>query len=177
MSSCTTQALTSILKECKANKGGIKIVYIAKRDDVASVALNADKTAISTITMQEGGKFHTFEFHKNTGSMTSNLNTSENGNYVTTDLALVFARMDTAKRLSIATLSVDDLAVIAEDANGVRWYLGFDEAVVASAGTGETGTARTDANQYTITLTDESDSYPYEIDATFDISAIVTDES
>ena len=55
------------------------------------------------------------------------------------------------------------LAVIVKDCNGVYWYLGKDEPVVSSAGTGETGTARSDGNKYTVTLQDTSLSYPYEI--------------
>ena len=36
----------------------------------------------------------------------------------------------------------------------------------ASAGTGTTGTAKTDQNAYTLTLSADTDSYPFEIDPT-----------
>ena len=55
-------------------------------------------------------------------------------------------------------------ARIVKDANGKYWYLGKDEPVNASAGDGQTGTARSDANRYTITLQDQSKEMPYEVD-------------
>ena len=56
-----------------------------------------------------------------------------------------------------STLNVDP-------ANGKYWFLGQEEFVSATAGTAETGTNRSDGNRYTITLTDYSASYPYEVD-------------
>ncbi len=84
--------------------------------------------------------------------------------YVTTDLLLQFNRMETAKRVEITALALGDLVVIAKDANGKYWYLGKDEPVNASAGDGQTGTARSDANRYTITLQDNSKEMPFEVD-------------
>ena len=98
--------------------------------------------------------------------MTSTLNVDPaNGvNYVSTDLVLLFTRMETTKRIEMAALAVNELAVIVKDANGKYWYLGYDEPVAASAGDGQTGTARGDGNRYSITLQDTSTSWPYEVD-------------
>ena len=97
--------------------------------------------------------------------MTSTLNVDPaNGvNYVSTDLVLVFNRMETLKRIEVAALALGDLAVIVKDSNGLYWYLGKDEPVVSTAGSGETGTARGDGNKYSVTLQDTSATYPYEI--------------
>ena len=81
------------------------------------------------------------------------------------DLLLQFNRMETQKRVEITALALGDLVCIVKDANGKYWYLGKDEPVNASAGDGQTGTARGDANRYTITLHDESQEMPYEVDA------------
>ena len=86
-------------------------------------------------------------------------------NFVTSDLTLVFAKQDTAKRIEISALALDDLVVIVKDANLHYWYLGKDEPVQASAAAAQTGTARTDGNSYTITLQDTSLKLPYEVDA------------
>ena len=51
------------------------------------------------------------------------------------------------------------------DNNGKVWFLGKDAPVKATAGGGETGAAKSDANRYNIELTDESLDYPYELDA------------
>ena len=56
------------------------------------------------------------------------------------------------------------MAVIVEDSNGTFWYLGKDDYVSATAGGAQTGVAKGDGNNYTLTLRDESDTYPFEID-------------
>ena len=162
--SCANQMLSGLAKDCATSMGGIKTVYIANYDDVTSVSLDGDK--ISGIEMTSSKKFLQYNFRKGTGSMTSTLTIdAANGvNYVTTDLALSFLKMETTKRIEMAALAVNELAVIVEDSNGKLWYLGYDEAVTATAGTGETGTARGDGNKYTITLQDTSVSYPYEVE-------------
>lgn len=157
------QTLTGITLDCANNKGGIKTVYIANFGDVKGVEKSGD--TISGITMADGATFKPYQFRKNTGSMTSTLTADEsNGlNYVTTELSLVFTKMETAKRIEMAALSVAQLAVIVEDSNGIYWYITPDDYASASAGTGETGTAKGDRNAYTLTLSVENDSYPIEI--------------
>jgi hypothetical protein len=91
---------------------------------------------------------------------------------VTSELLLQFNRMQTQARVEITALAMGDLAVIVKDANGKYWYLGKDEPVNASAGDGQTGTARGDANRYTITLQDESKEMPYEVDSSI-VDALV----
>ena len=145
--------------------GGILEVLLANRDDVASVKAETGK--ISGITMEASAKFKKYTFARNTGSMTSTytIDQASGVKYVTTDLVLQFNRMETTKRVEITALSVNDLVAIVKDANGVYWYLGYDEPVNASAGDGQTGTARGDANRYSITLQDISKEMPMEVDA------------
>jgi hypothetical protein len=143
--------------------GGIVEVMIANFDDVTNVAVTDD--VINTVTMVSGAKFKKYSFAKNTGNLTStyNIDAASGVKYVTSDLLLQFNRMETVKRVEITALALGDLAVIVKDANGKYWYLGKDEPVNASAGDGQTGTARSDANRYTITLQDESLQMPYEV--------------
>ena len=145
--------------------GGILEVLLANREDVASVQAETGK--ISGITMAASAKFKKYTFARNTGSMTSTYTIDQASvvKYVTTDLVLQFNRMETTKRVEITALSVNDLVAIVKDANGVYWYLGYDEPVNASAGDGQTGTARGDANRYSITLQDISKEMPMEVDA------------
>lgn len=143
--------------------GGIEEVYIANFDDVSTRTLTDGK--ISAITMAGMAKFKKYAFRKGTGSMVSTLNVDPaNGvNYVSTDLVLQFNKMETAKRVEMAALAVNELAVIVKDCNGLFWYLGYDEPVCASAGDGQTGQARGDANKYSITLQDNAHTWPYEV--------------
>lgn len=163
--SCANQTITGIEKDCSTSKGGINVVYLLNYDDVTAV--ETTEGVITGITVAEGKKFLAYNFRKGTGSMTSTLNVDPaNGvNYVTTDLALTFLKMDTAKRIEMSALAVNELVAIVKDANGVYWYLGMDEAIAATAGDGATGTARGDGNRYTITLQDTSSTFPYEVEA------------
>jgi hypothetical protein len=144
--------------------GGILEVMIANAEDVSGVTITDG--IITTISMAASAKFKKYYFNKNTGSLTStyNLDPASGVRYVTSDLLLQFNRMQTQSRVEITALAMGDLAVIVKDANGKYWYLGKDEPVNASAGDGQTGTARGDANRYTITLQDESKEMPYEVD-------------
>jgi hypothetical protein len=145
---------------------------IANFADVTGVTITDG--VVSAVTMATDAKFKKYSFAKNTGSLTStyNIDAASGVKFVTSDLLLQFNRMETSKRVEISALALGDLAVIVKDANGKYWYLGKDEPVNASASDGQTGTARADANRYTITLQDNSFEMPYEIDDTI-ISAIV----
>ena len=160
------QTLSGLAKDCAANMGGIVEVMIANFADVTGVTITDG--VVSAVTMATDAKFKKYSFAKNTGSLTStyNIDAASGVKYVTSDLLLQFNRMETSKRVEITALSLGDLAVIVKDANGKYWYLGKDEPVNASAGDGQTGTARGDANRYTITLQDESLEMPYEVDDT-----------
>ena len=163
-----SQVLNGIAADCQTNVGGVREVYIANYSDVTAIEVDDSSNMIKTITMADIAKFKKYAFKKNTSSMTSTLNVDPaNGvNFVQTDLALVFAKQETVKRMEIAKLSLGELRVIVLDANGKYWFLGQEEFVSATAGTAETGTNRTDGNRYSITLTDYSSSYPYEVTPT-----------
>ena len=143
--------------------GGIKAVYLIPYSDVTGVTVEDDK--ISAITLVAEKKFLKYEFRKNTGSLTSTLTVDETAgtNYVANELSLVFTKMETAKRLEVAALSIGHCVAVVVDSNGLYWYLGKDDYVAATAGTGVTGTAKGDQNAYTITLATDSETYPYEL--------------
>lgn len=166
------QILSGLVKDCSPSMGGITEVLLANREDVSAVT--ADTGKITEITMASTAKFKRYTFARNTGSMTSTytIDQASGVRYVTTDLLLQFNRMETAKRVEISALAVNDLVAIVKDANGIYWYLGYDEPVNASAGDGQTGTARGDANRYTITLQDNSKEMPMEVDSTI-IAALI----
>lgn len=161
-----SQVLNGIAADCQTNVGGIREIYIANYGDVSTIEVDEVSNMIKTITMADTAKFKKYAFKKNTSSMTSTLNVDPaNGvNFVQTDLTVVFAKQETVKRMEIAKLSLGELRIIVLDANGKYWFLGQEEFVSATAGTAETGTNRQDGNRYTITLTDYSSSYPYEVD-------------
>ena len=159
------QTLAGISLDCTNSLGGIKTVYIANYGDVTEIEIDEASGQITGVTMSAETKFKPYQFRKQTGSMTSTLNVDETAgiNYVSTELSLVFTKMETAKRLEMTALAKAQLAVIVKDSNNKYWYLGKDDYVSSTAGSGNTGTAKGDSNNYSLTLTDESDTYPYEI--------------
>lgn len=156
------QTLNGIQVDCEPSMGGLRVVYIANYADVASYEINDGQ--ITTITMADSKKFKTYAFRRNTANMTSTLAVDPtNGASVSTDVVLSFLKQDTQKRIEISALSIGELVMIVEDANGRFWFLGKDMPVMASAGGAESGTAYTDGNRYTITLQDNSKDYPFEV--------------
>ena len=152
--------LKGIQKDCKHNIGGVRKIWIAAYTKGTTTVDSGKINAISNVADFKG-----YEFTKNTASMTSTLNKDlTNGtSYVNTEVIVQFNRMETEKRLEVETLSIGDLQIIVLDNNGIYWFLGNDAPVEASAGTAQTGTAKSDGNFYNLTFTDESFEYPYEI--------------
>ena len=83
-------------------------------------------------------------------------------NYVSTELNLVFTRQETAKRVEMSALLLNDVACLVVDSNNKVWVMGLESPVNATAATAESGVAASDGNKYTITLTDESSTFMYE---------------
>ena len=166
---CKSKGLSGIRIGCKDNMGGIKEVYIIESKEIAEKpTLNTDSSQITNILLMPSAQFKTYKFRKGTGSMTSTASSDEAiGNFaVTTELALQFSKMETTKRLEIMSLCLEDVVVIVNDWNGKYWYLGYDFPVTVTAATGVTGTAATDLNGYTVTLTDTSSEFPFEVPET-----------
>lgn len=168
------RSLTGLALDCCPNIGGIKKVYLARKSDVTAVTRVEDTETtgeigyITGITLAQDAQWHLYKFRKNTGSMTSTLNVNDDtGNtYVTTEINLVFGRMDTKKRIEMTALVQSEVVAVVLDSNGIAWYVGFDDYVSASAGTGETGTNKEDRNAYTLTLSSENTDWPWELSDT-----------
>lgn len=162
---CNVYTLTGLNTLCKETSfGGIKEVFIAIYDDITGTSVDPS-TNFLTPTMETGKKFKQYKLLKNTGSLTSTLNTSDTTtSYFTNEVTLQFMKMETSKRIEIMSLMMAATAVIVKDANNKYWYLGKDNYVEASAGSAQTGTASSDANHYELTLTDTSSELPYEVE-------------
>lgn len=148
MGYCTSRTLAGISTDCEGSLGGIKTVWIALfQDNIYTMSGETVSDLASGVT------WYRYDFKPETSNFTSTLNkTDAGGSYVTTEISLVFSRMDAAKRVEMNALAIDDLAVIVADNNGKYHAFGRWLPVVSSAGTGETGTAYGDSNQYTVTL-------------------------
>lgn len=162
---CNSYTLSGLNNMCKENSfGGIKEVLIAQYDDVSDVTIDSG-TTLATITMSGSSKFAQYKLLKNTGALTSTLNTSDtSSSYFTNEVTLQFMKMETSKRLEIMALMMSNCMVLVRDANNKYWLLGKDSYVECTAGSAQTGTAVADSNHYELTLTDTSVELPYEVD-------------
>ena len=163
---CTTATLHGIKTNCDTSKGGVKAIWISNYSKT-NATITSGAEGIKEVNITSSSAWLYFYTKKNTTSFTSTLTVDPaNGvNYVTTVLSVVFNRMDKAKQREMAALSVNDLNIVVQDSNDNFWYLGIDNPVYASSATGETGTAKTDGNKYTIEFTDDSDTYPIALNA------------
>lgn len=157
---CNNLALSGISLDCTASMGGIKKAWMIPHESGNFTVSGGEITDID-------GTWKAYNFRKNTGSFTSTLNVDgANGtNYVSTEITLQFTKMETNKRLEIATLALGEVDVIVQDSNNEYWGFGVEEPVTVTSGTGQTGTAKGDGNFYQIVLTDEQSSFPMHLTA------------
>lgn len=161
---CSSYTMKGMATACKDSLGGIKAIYVAKREDIDSLGTVAD----GVITPADGdiANYLKYNVRKATSSATSTLQVSDNaGNSWQTELTLQFMKQDAAKRSEVMALSGEGMVVVFIDGNDKAWFLGYDYPVEASAATAETGTALTDLNGYNLTLTDNSIELPYSVDS------------
>ena len=159
--SCTAYTLKGITNDCSTSKGGIREIYIA---DWAKDLFTVGDSAGTVTALKSDTQWFKYYIKRNTSSFTSTatIDLANGVNYVSTELNLVFTKMETSKRVEMSALLLNDVAVLVIDSNNKVWCLGLNNPVNATAGTAESGTAASDGNKYTITLTDESDTFPFE---------------
>lgn len=163
---CTSYTLSGLNAGCKDSIGGVAKIWLADYDSVEWTVSEG------VIAPDATTGFKVYKLRRGAASMTSNWQVNDNNSYCQTDLAMNFAKMETAKRVEVMAMLLGQTTGVVKDNNGKYWALGVDRPLEANAGTGETGTATSDANQYTVTLQDESAEYPYEITDSSTIAAL-----
>jgi hypothetical protein len=161
--SCT--ALTTILKGCDNNIGGITAIYINDMDNISSTT---EDTATWMIDAQTASpSYEAFEFRRNTGNFTEEaaIDLVNQSSYVTQTITLMFARREASKSKAIKILGEGqrDLAIIVKDANGKYWY--FPNAQLTATAEGS-GTAKADGSKYSVTFVAENEFLAKEVDPT-----------
>jgi len=170
---CNT-SLTSILKSCDNNTGGVVKFYIAPSEFVTSTTVSAG--TVTAISMSGSSKFVEYQFNKNTANYVEEAAISlENGStFFTTTVTLSIPRREVAKRNSIALVAAGqrDLKIIVKDGNGLYWYVGYaNSANLTALGEGS-GTAKGDGSKYTLTFVAEEPELMYEVNSSI-ISTLI----
>lgn len=162
---CSNYTIAGIAQACKDSIGGVKTIYVAKRENMDMAGATVSNGVITPVTA-DTANFKKYAVRRATSSATSTLQVSDNaGNSWQTELALQFMKQDAAKRSEVMALSEEGIVVVFTDSNNNSWFLGYDYPVEASAATAETGTALSDLNGYNITLQDNSMELPYSVAA------------
>ena len=160
-------SLTSILKSCDSNAGGIVKFYIAPADFVT--AFTETTGVITAASMSAGTTFVEFEFNRNSSSYEEvpTIDLVNGSTFYNQTITLQLARREAVKRQSLLLIASGqpDLTCIVKDSNGLYWAFGFPEDKVnLTGGGGGSGTAKADLNGYTLTFTSEAALPALEID-------------
>ena len=169
-------ALTAgLTKSCETNSGGVKTIRIADFENVSAVTIGASTAPqvgdwIDAITMAGPGLFYKFETNKNVNLFqeTVAIDMVAGTTFFNQVFTLVLSRRETTKRTAIDALIAGQkqLSLIIEDSNGNYWLSGLSEGSYVTAIDGGTGTAKSDANGYTVTFTAMEPLQAYGIDPT-----------
>ena len=174
-------ALTAgLTKSCETNSGGVKTIRIADFENVTAVTIGASTAPqvgdwVDAITMAASSFFYKFDTNKNVNLFqeTVAIDMVAGTTFFNQVFTLVLSRRETTKRTAIEKLIAGQkqLSLIIEDSNGNFWLSGLSEGSYVTAIDGGTGTAKADANGYTVTFTAMEPLQAYGIDPTV-ISAI-----
>ena len=172
MAYCTPQTLSDIAVECGANVGGVQIVAIRNRADIASLTETLGVVTGITLDSDAPADATVLAFRPQTCMLNSEatIDDVQGIHFYTNTLSFRFNKMSAAKRTSVNALVHAETIAVVKDANGICWLVGVEEPLRASAMVGTTGTAHTDANEYTPTLSCMSPEVPMTIDS----SAVAT---
>lgn len=156
-----TFTLNGISVDCDTNMGGIVAAAIFNRDTLTATQQDDGCITVAAPSSYDSKNYLKFVSGSNsTLTSTVNIDKSNGTNYVETVVQLQFNVQDHNKAEAINQLLNGDFVLVVKDANGEIYYLGYEEAVYISAGTAQTGSARTDGNYYQISFTDLSAGYP-----------------
>ena len=166
---CTSYTLAGLNAGCKDSVGGVAKVWLAEQ---SAVTWSIDP---STFTAKPDAttSFKVYNLRRGAASMTSTLTVNDNaGSFFTTEVTMNFLKMENAKRLEVMAMLMGQCTGIVKDRNGHYWAIGVENPLEGSAGTGETGTAASDANQYSVTISVDDAELPREITDATTITAL-----
>lgn len=159
---CST--ITSILKSCDSNIGGIVSIYINDQDSLDANAIVVDSQWTITDFGTLATQFVPFEFRRNTGMYTEEaaIDLVNGSSFITQTITLIFHRREASKSKAIKILGEGqrDLALVVGDANGKFWYFANAQLTAVAEGS---GTSKADGSKYSITFVAEAEQLAYEV--------------
>ena len=148
-------------KGCKDNAGGLKRILLANKDEV--LAFTEDTTGslpvpsgeITDITMIAGAMFYEFVPNKMSSNWVENIQANAQNGTIGYEqvLTMIFAKNEAAARNRVVLLGQGEVYAIVEDYNGKYFLLGEFNGCELTGGSSSSGTALSDLNGWTLTLT------------------------
>lgn len=143
---------------CDNNIGGLKRLWLTEKSNVTSTTLSSPGDEISAFTMagSPAASFYEYEFNVGNANYTQTEAYEETaGRMLTTiTITLTLNRREKTKRDNLALLRFKRLACVMEDNNNICWYA---PDVVVTTIDGGSGAAKSEPNQYVITIVGEQD--------------------
>lgn len=165
MAYCTPQTISGIAVECGSNVGGVRVVAIRNRADIATITVTDGVVTAVTLEAEAADDAAVLAFRDQTCQLSSEatIDDAAGTHFYTNTLAFRFAKMSAAKRVSINALTHAETIAVVKDNNGEYWIVGNETPLRAASVTGTTGTAFSDANEYTPSLAAVSPELPMTI--------------
>jgi len=163
---------------CRDNSGGIKNLYILSGS--VDTITDASEGLISEMT--GSGSFYKFELFRQTSDYTETItSTPENGTiFYEQSVNAIFFKLQSATRNQVKVLAQNpNLKVIVETNNGSVdgvgkfFYLGQENGLQLTGGTGATGTAFGDLSGYTLNFVGQEPEPASEVSGS-DLSAVLS---
>lgn len=147
-------------KGCKDNAGGLKRILLANKGDVTSFTEGTTGSPavpsgeIITITMAALASWYEFVPNKMSSNWVENIQANTQNGTIGYEqvLTMIFAKNEATKRNQVALLGQGEVYAIVEDYNGKYFLLGEFNGVELTGGSSASGTALSDLNGWTLTL-------------------------
>lgn len=156
--------------DCKDSIGGLKTAWLTPWEDlnVVTSALGV----VTAITMDTSKVFYKYELVKESSNFAEAVNTNvQNGTvFYAQTLEVILNKLQVNSRNEILLLAKNRLAVIVEDNNGDKWFLGLGYGLDLTGGGSASGTAFGDRSGYTLTFTGNEKELAPKVTATIPVS-------
>ena len=131
MANCTSYTLSGLNAGCKDSVGGVAKIWLADQSEV-SWTVNDGIAKPSQGSVEQA--FKVYNLRRGAASMTSTLTVNDNaGSYFTTEIAMNFLKMETAKRIEVMAMLMGQSTGIVKDNNGKYWAISVEHALEGSA--------------------------------------------
>lgn len=141
-------------KGCKDNAGGLKLILLANKSEVTS--FTSATGSVTAITMATSSNvWYEFEPNKMSSNWVENIQSNIQNGVIGYEqvLTMIFAKNEAAKRNQVQLLGQGEVYAIVMDYNGKAFLLGEFNGMELTGGNSSSGTALTDLNGWTLTLT------------------------